>query len=308
MTEREKSLDRGGVLTARINATYREVESLARSTIETGIELGGMLAEKKAALAHGEWLPWLRGNFEGSERHAQRFMQLYSERDRLLADPTRVSDLSLSGAFKEIATPRQKELPSPAPEKKEEKPATFEDVAEMVGSFRAIRDRELFREKEYDSFDAYLAGEFPERAADIKEVMDLWEPVVDNPPPELRGAPLLEKTKELTARLGELAAVPEPGCGLVVVGRRLREIEERELYKLIGYRSFSHFCRERLALSGKHQSLLSIVVELADIDPFFNMDASDPLIPENFAELDWERALPLLEEFAELSSVEEGRA
>jgi hypothetical protein len=264
-----------------------------------------MLAEKKAALGHGEWLPWLRGNFEGSERHAQRFMRLYSERDKLLANTTRVSDLSLSGAFKEIATPREKALPPP--EKNEDEPVSFEDVAEMVGAFRAIRDRELFRAKEYGSFDAYLAGEFPERARDVGTVMEAWEPVVDNPPPELRNAPLA-KTKELAARLGELAAVPEPGCGLVVVGRRLREIEERELYKLIGYRSFSRFCRECLVLSGKHQSLLSIVVELADIDPFFNMDASDPLIPENFAELDWERALPLLEEFAELSSVEEGRA
>lgn len=101
MSEIEKSPSKtDDALTARINAKYREVESLAQSTVYSGIELGGMLAEKKEALGHGEWLPWLRDNFEGSERHAQRFMKLYAERHKILENPTRVSDLSLRGAFK----------------------------------------------------------------------------------------------------------------------------------------------------------------------------------------------------------------
>jgi Protein of unknown function (DUF3102) len=66
-----------------------------------------MLLEKKEAMGHGEWLPWLTENFEGSERHAQRYIKLYSERDKLLANPTRVSDLSLRGALEEIAAPRK---------------------------------------------------------------------------------------------------------------------------------------------------------------------------------------------------------
>src|SRR5215217_9344675 len=118
-------------LTARIKAKYREVETLAQSTVMAGIELGGMLTEKKKSLPHGAWGGWLKEHFDGSERHAQRFMKLYSEREELLADPTRVSDLSLRGAFKEIASPK-KELPAPEQKKEEEEECAFEDVAALV--------------------------------------------------------------------------------------------------------------------------------------------------------------------------------
>src|SRR3954451_13720391 len=93
------------VLTARINAKYREVEALSRSTVGAAIELGGMLAEKKKSLGHGEWLPWLSNHFEGSESHAQRFMRLFDNREKLLANPARVTDMSLRSALKEIAAP-----------------------------------------------------------------------------------------------------------------------------------------------------------------------------------------------------------
>ena len=48
------------------------------------------------------------------------------------------------------------------------------------------------------------------------------------------------------------------------------------------------------------------MVELAEIDPFFNIDEFDPEMPlaRNIAELDWDKARPLLEEFVELSGVE----
>jgi hypothetical protein len=103
----------GGVfddpLATRINRKYRQVESSARSTVEAGIELGGMLLEKKTALRHGEWLPWVRAYFEGSERQAQRFMQLYSERDKLLQNPTRVSDLGFREALRAISPPSKED-------------------------------------------------------------------------------------------------------------------------------------------------------------------------------------------------------
>src|SRR5215217_7882574 len=102
----------GGVfadpLATRINEKYREVEGLARSTLKSAIELGQMLQEKKSALPHGEWGRWVKAYFEGSERQAQRYMQVYAERDKLLANPTRVSDMSLREGLRAIS-PRQKE-------------------------------------------------------------------------------------------------------------------------------------------------------------------------------------------------------
>jgi len=94
-----------------INRKYREVESLASSTVEAAIELGGMLEEKKAALQHGQWLPWVRAYFEGSERQAERYMQLYRGRDELRAKSTRVADLSLREALREIRPAPQQDEP-----------------------------------------------------------------------------------------------------------------------------------------------------------------------------------------------------
>jgi phage N-6-adenine-methyltransferase len=48
-------------------------------------------------MKHGEWLPWLKGNFNGSERHARNYM-------RVAANRQRVADLSsLRAALKELA-------------------------------------------------------------------------------------------------------------------------------------------------------------------------------------------------------------
>lgn len=71
--EVEKGL---GKLAEEINAEYRAFERDVKSATEHALRCGVLLEEKKASLGHGEWLPWLRDHFEGSERHAQRFMKL----------------------------------------------------------------------------------------------------------------------------------------------------------------------------------------------------------------------------------------
>src|SRR3954470_3834886 len=86
--------------TQRINAKYRAFERDFRSAAEHAIQCGELLMEQKASLNHGEWGPWLRESFQGSERHAQRFMKLAREQGAI--DPTRVSDLSFRGALREL--------------------------------------------------------------------------------------------------------------------------------------------------------------------------------------------------------------
>lgn len=100
-------------LDQKINEEYRAFERDFRSAAEHAIRCGEMLEEKKSGLNHGEWGPWLRDHFEGSERHAQRFMKVAREQSEL--DPTRVSDLSLRGALKEISP--LKEEPEGEPER-----------------------------------------------------------------------------------------------------------------------------------------------------------------------------------------------
>lgn len=65
------------------------------------IEIGKRLAEAKAQLKHGEWLPWLREKVEFSETSAQRFMQLARE----YGNTSLVGDLGTSKALVLLALP-----------------------------------------------------------------------------------------------------------------------------------------------------------------------------------------------------------
>lgn len=65
------------------------------------IEIGKRLAEAKAQLKHGEWLPWLSEKVEFSETSAQRFMQLARE----YGNTSLVGDLGTSKALALLALP-----------------------------------------------------------------------------------------------------------------------------------------------------------------------------------------------------------
>lgn len=54
--------------------------------VKKAIEIGRLLTEQKAELAHGEWIPWVESNLAFGERQARRYMRIYENR-------TRVSDL-----------------------------------------------------------------------------------------------------------------------------------------------------------------------------------------------------------------------
>lgn len=61
------------------------------------IEIGRRLNEAKSQLSHGEWLPWLRGKVDISERSAQNFMRLAREypESAIVADLGAVKALEL---------------------------------------------------------------------------------------------------------------------------------------------------------------------------------------------------------------------
>lgn len=90
-------------LADRINGEHRACERAVVSAVRHAIAAGEMLLEAKEIAGHGNWGDWLRENFEGSERHAQRYMQIASRKDEL--NPTHVSDMSLRGALRELAAP-----------------------------------------------------------------------------------------------------------------------------------------------------------------------------------------------------------
>jgi|SRR5215211_1274338 len=95
-----EATDTLGSLAAEINAEHRACEAAAVSAVEHAIRCGELLLDAKERSSHGGWLKWLSANCEVSSRHAQRYMQL--AKDQGAIDATRVSDLSLRGAMRQL--------------------------------------------------------------------------------------------------------------------------------------------------------------------------------------------------------------
>jgi hypothetical protein len=63
-------------LAARILAEHEACTAAEKRGLHHAVAAGKMLIEAKAALKHGEWLPWLRDHCHISERKAQRYMAI----------------------------------------------------------------------------------------------------------------------------------------------------------------------------------------------------------------------------------------
>jgi hypothetical protein len=86
-----------------IGREWQLFEASARTTVGHAVRVGELLAEVKAQLAHGAWLPWLKQNTDIPERLAQRWMQLARTHAE---NPTLVSGMGVKAALAAIATPR----------------------------------------------------------------------------------------------------------------------------------------------------------------------------------------------------------
>lgn len=77
-------------LAATANLEHALARQAGESMLEHAMKAGAALREAKAQLVHGEWLPWLAANFDGSEDTAENYMRLAgnSERVRNLEEPS----------------------------------------------------------------------------------------------------------------------------------------------------------------------------------------------------------------------------
>jgi hypothetical protein len=94
-------------LAQQINEEHRAFKSALTTALERGIHAGELLVLAKSKCQHGTWLTWLAENFEGASRTAQEYMRLYNHRDELRAKYAEAAHLSVSGALKELASPRE---------------------------------------------------------------------------------------------------------------------------------------------------------------------------------------------------------
>jgi hypothetical protein len=89
-------------LAEEINREHGVCVASYRDCLRHAIICGRLLIEAKAQVSHGEWLDWLCGNFDGSERAAQGYMRLARE-----PNPQRIADMSLREALQAVAKPRK---------------------------------------------------------------------------------------------------------------------------------------------------------------------------------------------------------
>jgi hypothetical protein len=92
----------------KINKLHDGILKALRKSVDQAIEIGELLTDQKATLAHGEWLPWLTANIKFAERTAQEYMGFYEHRDRLKS--ARCADFaSARKLLKEFRKPRTPE-------------------------------------------------------------------------------------------------------------------------------------------------------------------------------------------------------
>lgn len=66
-----------------INGLHSEIVGLAQKALDNAIRIGELLTAKKAELAHGEFLPWLKANVNFGPDAAERYRIVYARRDEL---------------------------------------------------------------------------------------------------------------------------------------------------------------------------------------------------------------------------------
>ena len=106
--------------------------AMTRQLLDHAIEMGGVFAEVRAALPHGEFTPWLKANSPLGERQVRKLMQLHRDQHLL---PNRPSGavLSINDALSSISKAKgtsRPALPKPAPVIDQGEPDTVEQPAD----------------------------------------------------------------------------------------------------------------------------------------------------------------------------------
>lgn len=90
-------------LAGEINQLHDKLGSLARTSLDTAIEIGELLTRQKSELNHGEWLPWCRENLRFSQATATKYLAFYRDRVKLLA----TSNLGIEEAYRLLSQPAE---------------------------------------------------------------------------------------------------------------------------------------------------------------------------------------------------------
>jgi ParB family chromosome partitioning protein len=117
-----------GALARTANEEHALAVGSGLDMVEHAAKAGQALIDAKAKVKHGEWLPWLRGNFDATERLAQMYMKVAS-------NTKRVSDLeepSLRKALEAISGGGMAHVGQASGENEWYTPVEYTDAARLV--------------------------------------------------------------------------------------------------------------------------------------------------------------------------------
>ena len=70
-------------LTQRITELHNSILDRLQRSLRDALEIGDLLQQQKAVLAHGEFTPWIENELPFTPRTARRYIALYEHRDKL---------------------------------------------------------------------------------------------------------------------------------------------------------------------------------------------------------------------------------
>jgi gas vesicle protein len=154
-------------LAEKVRTTADRIRERIKKTVEDIIEVGNDLLAVKEALPHGQFLPWLKGEFGWSERSAQNFMSVAEK-----FKSAKIADLPIqpSAAYL-LAAPS---VPDEAREKAVEKAVAGEEI-----TFASAKEivAEVKRKKRPKRQKAIPTDKLAERlVAVLGRYRDRWDP------------------------------------------------------------------------------------------------------------------------------------
>lgn len=269
------ALTRLGTLAEEINREHEAAEKAINESLLHARRCGQLLIEAKGACEHGEWMGWVKGNFRGSQRTANKYMQLAERWQEIEANSPQRANLSINEALALVAEPRDTDDPDPEDDASEGVSATGgagsaapwipptgtrlavgvvrlpAGVRTRAWVVRTEKDGDLFlvnvstwREDEEGS-GVWEGGHKPLTAAGVRALLDElnfpvaaaeWEHFDARPGPEL-----IHRASVAEAALAEGVA------DVFVASQALREIRDRKLYR-DSYETFDDYVRAEWGL------------------------------------------------------------
>jgi hypothetical protein len=158
-------------LAERINVEHQQAEAALNHGVEHALAAGRMLVEAKAQIPHGEWLPWLAQNFEGSQRTARTYMLVANRWPALEANRQRAANLSIRQAAALTTRPHRDRITDEKLDPAKESPQRFLQYP--------VEDRREYCQQWWDGFARYTLTLDAAKWTPLKIAETLGMPISD---------------------------------------------------------------------------------------------------------------------------------